>query len=97
MNDGEHDDWQESIAHYYSEIDYIREMLDPKKRLLESAVLVEKIIKTHFLRSDREKHGLGTLLRMRRKFLGRQLFRQCRLRCRDEKPSFSPHTPPRSN
>ncbi len=74
MNDGEHDDWQESIGDYYSEIDYIREMLDPKKRLLESAVLVEKIIKTHFLRSDRGKHGLGTLLRMRRQFLGRQLF-----------------------
>ena len=74
VNDGEHDDWQESIAHYYSEIDYIREMLDPKKRLLESAVLVERIIKTHFLRTDREKHGLGTLLRMRRRFLGRQLF-----------------------
>lgn len=71
----EDDDIWQTIANYRSEVEFIRELLDPVNQLRDAGVFVEDMLKVHFPAPEITEPGLGKLLRKRRRFLGRRLFR----------------------
>ncbi len=71
----EDDDIWETIAHYRSEIEFLRELLDPVNQLRDAGVFVEDMLRVHFPAPEITEPSLGKFLRKRRKFLGRRLFR----------------------
>lgn len=74
MNDYDADQLRNTIARYREELDYVQTLLDPVRKLMETVLVVEEILKTHFTPSDVEKPTLGPLLHSRKTFLGRELF-----------------------
>lgn len=61
------------ITEILREADYIESLLDAEKQLVQSARLVERILKTHFIRDGAGK-GLRTLISYRRKRLSKSEF-----------------------
>jgi len=74
MDDDDADKLRKTIARYRDELNYMQSLLDPVRKLVETVLVVEEILKTHFMPSDVEKPTLGPLLHSRRAFLGRKLF-----------------------
>jgi hypothetical protein len=68
------DDIHQSVAELRSSIEPIEAMLDSEKRLTRSSRLAERVIKRHFFPNSTENKGLGTLIRLRKRFLGNKGF-----------------------
>lgn len=74
MDYDEQEQLQEAIAAYRREIAYLQDLIDPIRKLIEIAVLVEKVIKSHFMPPNLDLPTLGKLLYSRKSFLRGALF-----------------------
>jgi len=74
MNEDNFDGLTETIAGYRHQLEYVQNLLDPIRKLIETVLLVEQIIKTHFMPSDVEQPTLGPLLHSRKPFFGQEFF-----------------------
>ncbi len=74
MNEQEDDQLRETIAQYRNQLEYLQSLLDPVRKLVETVLLVEQVLKTHFLPTDVEQPTLGPLLHSRKAFFGGKFF-----------------------
>ena len=73
--DKDGDDIWKTIAKYRSEVEFLRELLDPVNQLRDAGVFVEDLLRVHFPAPEITEPSLGKFLRKRREFLGRKMFR----------------------
>ena len=72
--DSDGDDIWQTIADYRSDVELIRESLDPVNQLRDAGVFVEDLLELHFPDPEIIEPSLAKLLRKRRGFIGRRLW-----------------------